>query len=115
VRFLVELTIHEGSQAAFEAIAREMVAGSEQESGTLGYEWFVSNDRRRCRLIETYANSNAVLTHLKGPVVGQLVPKLLEQSKLDRFQVCGDPGPEAAAMLTGFGAEIFSNWWGFSR
>lgn len=115
VRFLVDLTIHEGKLSLFEGIAREMVAGSEHEAGTLGYEWFVSDDRRRCRLIETYLDSDAVLAHLTGPVVQQLVPKLLEHSKLDRFQVYGDPGPQAAVMLAGFGAEIFQRWWAFSR
>ena len=115
VRFVVEVTIHEGHLAAFESIAREMVAGSEKEPDTLGYEWFVSDDHRRCRLIETYVDSNAVLAHLTGPVVQQLVPKALEHSTLDRFQVFGDPGPQAADMLAGLGAEIFGPWHGFSR
>jgi quinol monooxygenase YgiN len=112
VRLLVELTIYHEKFDAFNRIAREMTAGSETEPGTLDYEWFISGDRRRCRLVETYADSDALLAHLDGPVVQQLVPKLLEQSRLDRFEVYGQPGPEAQTMLAGFGAEVFELWHG---
>ena len=54
-------------------------------------------------------DSDAVLTHLTGPVVQQWVPKLLGVSSLDSFEVYGDPGPKASAMLAGFGATVFSS------
>jgi hypothetical protein len=44
-----------------------------------------------------------------------MVPKLIEQSRLDRFEVYGDPGVDAHAMLAGFGAEIFQSWHALSR
>ena len=115
VYLLVELTIHEGKLDVFEGIAREMIAGSQAEPGTLGYQWCLSSDRRRCRIIETYVDSNAVLAHFTGPVVQQLVPKLVEQSRIERFEAYGDSGPDAAGMLAGFGAEIFEPWHGLSR
>jgi quinol monooxygenase YgiN len=115
VHFLVDLTIHEGKFDSFEGIAQEMIASSRQEPGDLRYEWCLSADRKRCRIIETYADSAAALAHIKGPAVQEGVPKLLETSSLNRFEVYGDPGPQAAAMLAGFGAEIFAAWSGFSR
>jgi quinol monooxygenase YgiN len=115
LRLLVELTIYHERFDAFNAVALEMTAGSETEPGTLGYEWLLSSDRRRCRLLETYTDANALLAHFNGPVVQQLVPKLIEQSRLDRFEVYGDPGPEARAMLAGFGAEVFEAWHSTSR
>ena len=115
VYVLVELTIHEGKFDAFEKIAKQMIADTPQEPGTVGYEWHLSPDRRRCRILETYADANALLTHFKGPVVQQLVPKLLESSSVDRAEVYGDPGAEGREMLTGFGAAIFDHWQGFSR
>ena len=115
VRFTVDLTINEGKLDAFEDIAQAMIAGSQNEPGTLAYEWCLSGDRRRCRLVETFADTNAVLAHMTGPVVQELVPKLLEASRISGFEVYGDPGPEAARMLAGFGAEIFQPWHGFSR
>lgn len=115
VHFLVDLTIHEGKFDSFEFIAQEMIASTRLEPGALGYEWCLSTDRRLCRIIETYADSDAVLAHLKGPAVQDGVPKLLDASSLSRFEVYGDRGPQAAAMLAGFGAEIFAPWCGFRR
>ena len=115
VRFAVDLTINSEGFDEFESIAQAMIAGSRMEPGTLGYDWFVSGDRRRCRVIETYADANAVLAHLTGPVVQELVPKILKTSSISGFEVYGDPGPEAAKMLAGFGAEIFTLWHGLNR
>jgi quinol monooxygenase YgiN len=111
----VDCTINEGKLDAFESIAQAMVAGSQKEPGTLGYEWFLSADRKRCRLIETYADANAVLAHLTGPVVQEFVPKLLGTASLIGFSVYGNPGPKATEMLKGFGAEIFDFRRGLDR
>jgi len=115
VHFTVDLTIDDGKSGAFEDIARAMIAGSRKEPGTLAYDWYLSGDRRRCRIIETYADANAVLAHLTGPVVQELVTKLLEASKIGGFEVYGNPGPKAAEMLAEFWAEIFRPWHGLSR
>ena len=115
VRFTVDLAINEGKLDEFEGIAQAMIAGSQKEPDTLGYDWFLSADRRRCRLVETYRDANAVLTHCTGPVVQELVPKLLDVSSISSFEVYGNPGPKAAQMLAGLGAEIFEPWHGSSR
>jgi quinol monooxygenase YgiN len=115
VRFTVDLIINDGKFADFESIALAMVAGTQKEPGALGYDWCLSADRKQCRILETYADANAVLAHLTGPVVQELVPKILQASSISRFEVYGDPGPKAAQMLTGFGAEIFEVWRGLSR
>jgi len=115
VQFNVDLTIHEGKLDAFRTIARIMIAGTQKETGALAYEWYFSADGKRCRLIENYKDADAVLAHMNGPVVRELVPKLLEVSRLDRFEVYGDPGPKAAQGLAGVGAEIFPFWSGLGR
>ena len=115
LHFLVDLTIHDEKFDSFERIAQEMIASTQQEAGAVGYEWCLSADRKRCRIIEIYVDSEAVLAHLTGTAVQAGVPKLLETSSLNRFEVYGDPGPKAAAMLAGVGAEIFAPWCGFRR
>jgi quinol monooxygenase YgiN len=115
VRFTVDLTINAGEFDKFEGIAQEMIASSQKEPGTLGYDWYLSGDGRRCRIVETYADADAALAHLKGPVVQELVPRLLEASSVGGFEVYGDPGLKAAQMLAGFGAEIFEPWHGLNR
>jgi quinol monooxygenase YgiN len=115
VYLAVDFTINEGKLDAFEGVAQEMVAGTQKEPGALGYEWYLSADRKKCRLIETYTDASAVLAHFNGPVVQELVPKLLETASLAAFEVCGDPGPKATEMLKGFGAEIFEFRRGLGR
>ena len=115
VHFAVDLTINEGKLDAFEGIANAMVASSQKEPGTLGYEWFLSADRRKCRLIETYSDANAVLEHLNGAVVQELVPKLLGTASIAGFEVYGNPGPKATEILAAFGAEIFEFQIGLDR
>ncbi len=115
VYLAVDFTINDGQLDAFESIAQSMVAGTQKEPGALGYEWYFSADRKKCRLIETYANADALLAHFNGPVVQELVPKLLGTSSLAGFEVCGDPGPKMREMLPGFGAEIFDFRRGLNR
>ena len=115
VHFVVNLSISKGKFDAFESIARTMTAGSQKEPGTLGYDWYFSADRQHCRLLETYADADSVLSHLTGPVVQDLVPELLGTASLSSFEVYGDPGPKAMQMLAGFGAQIFKPWHRLSR
>ncbi len=112
VHFKVDLNIHEGELAVFENTAKAMIAATQKEPGALGYEWYLSGDRKSCRLLETYKNAEAALAHCTGPVVRDLVPKLLESASVSGFEVYGDPGVQASAMLAGFGAAIFKFWRG---
>jgi len=113
VHFLIDLTIREGKFEDFAATVKSMTAGTEQEPGALAYEWYLSNDQRRCRLLETYADTNAVQAHLTGTVVRELVPKLLSSAAISRFEVYGVPDAQSAADLSSFGAEIYRHWQGF--
>lgn len=115
VRLAVELTVHDGQLEEFKNVAKAMTAESEAEPGTLGYEWFSSADGKRWRLLETYLDSGAVEAHFAGPVVGELVPKMMPLCKIDRFEIYGDPGPTVAEMAGGFGALMFAYQAGINR
>jgi quinol monooxygenase YgiN len=108
IRFTVELDIADGKKNEFERVTRTMADRTMTEPGAIEYDFYISADGKRCRLLETYAGAEAVLAHLKGPVVQELVPQMLAVSSLTRFEVYGDPGAEAAQMLAGLGAAIHS-------
>jgi quinol monooxygenase YgiN len=110
--FLIDLAIREGKFEDFVTTVRLMTAGTAKEPGALGYEWFLSNVRSSCRLLETYASAEAVQAHLAGPVVRELVPKLLAFATISRFGVYGDPDTQSAAALSSFGAQIYRHWHG---
>jgi quinol monooxygenase YgiN len=115
VRFVVDVSIREGKLDEFESIARSMIAITQNESGARDYDWYFSTDHRRCRILETYVDGDAVLAHMRGNAVQVLIPKMLEISDITRFEVYGDPGPTAARMLADVGAEMFDIWDGISR
>ena len=115
VQLIIDVTIDEGKLTAFEEIAQAMIVETQKEPGTLAYDWYLSDDRKRCRVVEIYADADGVLEHLTGPAVNELVPKLLETSKFDGVEVYGNPGPKAAEILAGFGAEISHPWHRLSR
>jgi quinol monooxygenase YgiN len=108
VRFTVELDIADGKIDEFERLTRTMADRTKEEPGALEYDFYISGDRKQCRLLEAYADAEAVAAHLKGPVVQELVPQTLGASRLTRFEVYGDPGPEAAQMLATLGAAIYN-------
>lgn len=115
VRLNVALTVTDGELAAFEDIAKTMIAATRKEPGAIAYDWHFSADRKHCRPVETYVNADAMVAHFKGPVVQQMVPQLVEVSSVERFEVYGDPGPEGTRMLAPFSAEIFSDWHSLDR
>jgi quinol monooxygenase YgiN len=115
VQFTVSLTINDGQLAAFEALAQQMCEGTQHEPGALAYYFYLSPDRTQCRLIERYADAGAVYAHMTGPVVQQLVPRMLEISTLTNFEVYGEPGADATKVLMAVGAQIYGPWHGFSR
>ncbi len=115
IRVVVDINIHERKFAEFEAVARQMVAVSETEPGTLAYHFVLSADRKLCRLVEGYADAAAITAHFNGPAVQQLVPKMMQVATATRMEIYGDPGPQVAGMAAAFGAEVFTSWEGFDR
>jgi len=115
VYFLVDLSIAQAKFHEFESFVQVLTSEAAKESGTLAYQWFLSGDRCRCRLLERYANSDAVQAHLNSAVVQQLVPKLLDVAKMERFEVYGAPNAEVVVALKALGAQIYPHWKGLSR
>jgi len=114
VHFLIDFTIQQGKFESFAATVKSMVEGTGKEPGALAYEWYLSHDHSRCRLLETYANAAAVQKHLASAVVQELVPKLLTFAAIARFEVYGNPDAQSAAGLKAFGAEIYPHWQGLA-
>ena len=106
----------DGKFDEFESVAKQMVEQFEQESGTLTYHFVLSADRKRCRLIQGYADQAAITAHwIDGPAVHQHIFQLQQLALPTRVEVYGDPGPRVSALAAEFGAEIFTSWEGFDR
>src|SRR5688500_9481930 len=100
VSWLLEVAVKPGQRDAFRALMQEMVEATRAEPGTLGYEWFVSDDGGVVHLSERYADSAAILAHL-GTFGEKFAGRFLAAVDPTRFTVMGSPSDEAKAALGG--------------
>ena len=107
VHCIGNLTIHPGKLQEFTEIAREIIAATRKEPGSVGYDFLFNADGSRCRVVEIYRDADAMLAHMTGPVMRDIVPKLMGTMDIGGFEVYGDPGPKGTEVLTALGATIF--------
>lgn len=82
---IARFSVHAGKQEEFRALAQEcfdkVVAN---EPGTLGYEWFLSEEGRECLTIDLYADADALKAHMAnaGPVMARIIPLVDAQTAI---------------------------------
>lgn len=114
VSWNLRVSINEGALEDFRSLMNEMVSATEPETGTLGYEWFLSEDGATCHINERYADSDAVMAHLSS-FGANFAERFLGLAAPTSIVVYGEPSDEAGAALDGFGAEYLGTFGGFSR
>jgi len=110
----LQMSVRESQLNDARDLMSEMVAGTKQEPGTEGYEWFLSADGKTCHINERYADSEAVMVHL-GNFGSKFADRFLACFEPTSLSVYGDPSAEARAALDGLGAAYLGWLGGFSR
>ena len=101
-------TIQEGKLPEFKVLAaRCMASVREKDSGTLQYDWFLSEDESECIVRETYRDSAALLEHLGN--VGEILGALLGVADFD-LEVYGSPSEELIAATAAMTPKIYSTF-----
>lgn len=113
ISWLLEVEILPGKLDDFRAVARDLIASTEPEPGTLDYEYHLSPDSKTAHIFERYADSAAVLTHVAG--FGNFAARFFASCRITRCSVYGKPSAEAKAALTGLQPAYFAEIGGFSR
>ena len=115
VYWMLELDLQAGREDDFRALMNEMVeATRENEPGTLGYEWSLSEDGKRCHLFEHYANSEATMVHLAN-FGDKFAARFLDILSPTSFVVYGTPDQQVRDALAAFGASYMQPVGGFTR
>ena len=115
IRYRVEFTIEGSKIEEYKKLAQDMVRLVEaNEPDTINYEFYLNKAETSCVVNETYANSEAALAHRKG-AIQTILPKILNISKITRFDVYGEPSEELQKVLTSLGAQAYNVLAGFSR
>lgn len=97
---IARLNIAPGKFADFKrAAADALEACRSKDTGTLAYEWFLNDAQTEGYVLESYADSDALLAHLGNvqPVAPQLM-QTLTSSQVDGY---GDPSPGLVQALQG--------------
>jgi len=111
----IRVRIKDGAEKGFRDLMNEMVAETlKNEPGTLAYEWFISGDRKTCRINERYADDAATLAHVIW-FKAYAWDRFAALAQLKRFDLYGDPSPELRAAIEDFGARIMDPIGGFVR
>jgi quinol monooxygenase YgiN len=113
ISYTIELAIADGKLDEFSEMAKAFTAATQEEPGTLRYQWFLSEDGSRCLIQEGFESSEALMTHLGN--AGPHMPGLLALAPIARFHVSGDASDEVRGVIDGLGAEYFQELVGFER
>jgi quinol monooxygenase YgiN len=106
LKVTARLTVHEGKVAEFKAIAaRCMESVRERDTGTLQYDWFLSEDESECVVMEAYRDSAAVLEHVGN--LGETLGALLGVADL-ALEVFGSPSEELVAATADLAPRVYS-------
>ncbi len=110
---IVEFEIKPGRTEDFKVAAQALIDASNEEPGTLRYDWHISEDGRRDVNLELFKDSDAFLAHDRH--VAALVPALLETATLTDFSVLGDASGEVHAQLIETATGYFGRFSGIDR
>ena len=113
ISWLLVVEIQPGQLDNFRALARDLVASTQTEPGTLAYEWNLNADETVCHIYERYQNADAVLTHVQS--FGTFAARFMEASNPTRFHVYGPVNDAVKEALADLQPVYFSDLGGFSR
>lgn len=114
VTLFVESDVVPGKLEALKEVIGRLVAHIEKtEPGTLMYTWNINEEGTEIRVVEHYADSEAVLFHAKN--YADFAKELGALRKPKKFTVCGHPTPQLIDAFSAVSPEVFSHVGGVLR
>ncbi|MBR9999295.1 MAG: antibiotic biosynthesis monooxygenase [Cyclobacteriaceae bacterium] len=105
IKAVARFTIRKNKLNEFKKHAQEMInAVRENEPGAIDYDWYLDELKMQCIVIETYADSKAVMAHLAN--VGEKLQKMSDYGDLS-VEVFGDPDEELSKVILNMGAPVY--------
>jgi len=113
IRWVLAVEITPAQLDNFRLVVKDLVAFTHEEPGTLGYEFYLSEDNAVCHIYERFADSAAILAH--GATFAKYAERFLAACKPVRFEVYGNPSAEARAAIGDLKPIYFPYLAGFTR
>jgi autoinducer 2-degrading protein len=108
------LKVKPGQLSAFRELVTEIVAASQEEPGTLAYQYSISGDEQTVHIFERYRDSAAFVSHVEQ-TFGGYAERFLSMVTIVSLVVYGDPDAEARKALDSFAASYMTLFAGFAR
>jgi quinol monooxygenase YgiN len=113
ISWLLEVSILPGQLENFKSVAHDLIAVTKNEKTTLAYEWELSPDGTKCDIYERYADSEAMIAHVKS--FHNYAERFMEACRVTSFHVYGTPNDAAKALLAALQPAYFTHLGGFHR
>jgi quinol monooxygenase YgiN len=99
------LKVRDGQLEGFKRQAAEMMRVTrEKGTGTLAYDWFVSNDGTKCQVREAYVDADALVEHALN--VREAREAMFAEFAYDhQMTFYGDPSPRLLALVDKVGVD----------
>jgi quinol monooxygenase YgiN len=99
------LRVREGKLEEFKLQAAEMMRQArEKDTGTLAYDWFVSDDGTECEVREAYVDADALVDHAFH--IREARDALFAESAYDhRMAFYGEPSPRLEELVNRIGVD----------
>ena len=84
---LVQSKITTDDIQAFKAQAKKMKDATENEIGTISYDFFINEENREVFIVEKYADDKAFMAHMEQFLQEEFIPKILTMMELTSLKM----------------------------
>jgi len=100
------LKVRDGQLEGFKRQAAEMMRVTrEKDTGTLTYDWFLSDDGTTCEVREAYVDADALVEHAMN--VREAREAMFAEFAYDhQMAFYGDPSPRLTALVKAVGVDV---------
>ena len=91
---LVQSKITTDDIQAFKAQAKKMKDATENESGTISYDFFINEEKREVFIVDKYAYDKAFMAHMEQFLQEEFIPKILTMMELTSLNMLGPVAEE---------------------
>ena len=98
----------------FKAVVAPLVQATKAETGSMAYEYYITEDHSAVHILEHYRTSQAVIDHVQG-TFSKFAADFTAIASVVSFDVYGTPNADARKILDGFGAVYHTSFDGFTK
>ena len=110
LQIIARYQIHDGKLDEFKELAKECLSVVKaKDKDTIQYDWYFHEEQSECVIIESYSDSNALLTHIGN--LGDMFGKFMALGDLSA-EIYGQPSEELLNATSGLNVKVYTFYQG---